>query len=76
MASLWGRDAAVPVRNGVGPTDGLARDARSHATAAGWRHHAERRGCVRAVSGAAVASLVDLLTSAGGGVEPSQVTLP
>ncbi len=76
LASSWDSDAAVPGRGGVIPANDSARITRPHVTARCWRHHAEQRGCARAVSRAAVMSMVGLLTCAGNAAEPSQVRLP
>ena len=76
LASLRDSNTAVPGRGSVIPADASTPITRLHVTAGCWRHHAEQRGCARAVSRAAVTSLVDLLRRAGDAAEPSQVSLP
>ena len=55
--------------------EGPSRIARCHIVAACWQHHAEQRGCARAVCRADVTALIGLLQHAGRGVERPQVSL-
>ncbi len=75
MASLRGTNAATCSGAGFYPTIASVPIPRPLIVAACWQHHAEQRGCARAVSRAAVTSLVDLLRRAGARGEPSQVSL-